>query len=95
MTDGPGGRPQDPDAAWMLARLAEIRVELERAQQAVTDLLEERVSLFTRGQNLDPKLTQAAMAEASGVTDVAVTLALRKRRIAGEKAMAATADAGD
>lgn len=43
-------------------------------------LFRKRVDLYVEGRSLTPPITQREMAEASGLTEIAVTKALHKRR---------------
>lgn len=75
----------DSRADEILRRLGEIRVLLQEVGPA---LMEERNRLFAEGQALEPKLTQKAMAQVAGVSDVTVTYALKALRDGDEVAAA-------
>lgn len=70
----------------VLAELVEIRDRL--AANVVSDAADRdrRLELFREGQALDPKITQAALAEAAGISEPAVTQTLRKARAKEEAA---------
>lgn len=62
-----------PRAERILARLAEIRDQLD-AQQS---LMAERNALLAEGQSLRPKLTQKEMARVLGISDATVNIVLK------------------
>lgn len=55
--------------------------ELERLDSRREDIYESRLGLWLEGRDLDPPMTQRALAEPSRVTEGAVTQALRKVRL--------------
>jgi hypothetical protein len=62
--------------------LEQIATELREHEREMASLYQLRLALWTEGQNLDPKMTQAALAIPSGVSEAAVTKALRQVRLA-------------
>lgn len=67
-------------AAAILRELADLQRELAKHNARTEALYGRRLALFTEGQALDPPLLQREMAKAHGVSEVAVTAALRKTR---------------
>lgn len=74
----------------LLTELAAIRVELEGATQRVDDLYARRTAIFEELRGTDPPTPQRLIAEASGITEVAVIQAIRKRRARVAKESAST-----
>lgn len=74
--------PTTPDD--LLAELDAIGKELATIEDRRTELYARRLALYEAGQSLDPAVTQGRMAAAAGVSEDAVTQALRKARLMRE-----------
>lgn len=64
----------------LLAGVASVAARIAETEGTLADLLDERAVLFTAGRDMDPPITNQALADAAGVSDVAVLTAVRKRR---------------
>lgn len=71
---------RDRKAKSILRELADLKRELAKHNRRTEAMYDRRRVLFTEGQALDPPLLQREMAKAHGVSEVAVTAALRKTR---------------
>jgi hypothetical protein len=65
----------------IIGNLEMIAAELRVHEERMTELYAHRLALWQEGQGLDPKMSQAVLAAPSGVTEGAVTQALRKVRL--------------
>lgn len=73
-------QPTDNERA-ILKAIKGITRKIHRHEQALAELYEQRVVLYEEGRAVTPKpIPQARMAEAAGVSEVAVIQALQKRR---------------
>lgn len=68
------------DADRVLAKLRKLRVRIGRHRAHLDVAMRERDQLFLEGERAVPRATHAAMADAVGVTEIAVTQQLRKLR---------------
>lgn len=67
----------DAEREGVVAQLRWNREALEKNEQEHRRLMDRRLELFQEGRSMTPKITMSALAQAAGVSDVAVTLALR------------------
>lgn len=61
----------------LLARLNRLRIRMEVNAAKGRDLDEERAALWREGRRRNPPITQQALADASGVSDVYVARATK------------------
>lgn len=74
----------DPKRADVLVRIEAKATEISEANALLERLYEERMGIWREGLALDPPLLQREIAEASGIKEIAVTVALRKDRLRSE-----------
>ena len=68
----------------VLAELRALRERIEAGQADVTEAYARRLELFQRARAAEPPMPNRVLAEASGVTEVAVIQCLAKRRLQDE-----------
>lgn len=73
----------DPAAAEILSELEWIRRTLDGLEERIEECRARRTELFMAGQACSPKITQLQLAEASGISSVAVSKTLTRAAAAG------------
>lgn len=64
----------------VLADLAAIRAEMAPIEDKRTELYARRLAVFAEARRLTPPVTQLALADAAGISEVAVINQLKKLR---------------
>lgn len=67
----------------LLAHLDDLRVRIVEVEAERDALYAARLAAFIEGRSRQPAITQRALAERAGVSEVAVIQALKKARLAG------------
>lgn len=68
------------DAETLLGLLRRMAARIAEQETVLADLYSERTQVFCALRDLDPPVTQRVIAEAAGVSDVAVIAAIRKAK---------------
>lgn len=71
------------DTNELLDHLDDLRVRIEAVEAERDALYAARLAAFIEGRSRQPAITQRALAERAGVSEVAVIQALKKARLAG------------